>query len=153
MQSGPDVLCEQNVPSDERLLGHRGPARETQFRAEGALVHLSAFGESRILRVLGDDAAERRDVLEGTTHEQGIRHALAVVAEDPHRGPTLCHGPDLAQPLTREPYRDGANGANGHVAVLLPQRGDLLDDARGVGHWRGVGHGVHRGKAPGRRRP
>ncbi|GMA92506.1 hypothetical protein GCM10025869_30350 [Homoserinibacter gongjuensis] len=149
VQAGAHGIREQHVARDDRLLGDRGPARQSELRAERALVHLGVLGQAGVLRVLGDDAVEGRDVLEGAPHEQRVMHALAVVAEDAHRGTGVRHGADLGEPLAREPHGDGADRAHRGVTVLRTERGDLLDDARGIGHRGGVGHGVHSREAAG----
>ena len=110
-----------------------GPAGESEFGGQRPFVHLGAFGEPRLLGVLGDDAVERRDVFERPTHEQGVVHALAVVAEHPHGGARAGHRADLGEVLPRESDRHGTDGAHRHVAVLVAERGDLFDDSRGVG--------------------
>ena len=50
---------------------------------ELALVHLRVLGEPRLLRVLGDDAVERLDVLERAAHQHRVANAPAVVGEHP----------------------------------------------------------------------
>ena len=84
MQAAADVLGEQHVARDDRLLGDRRPAGQSQFARERALVHLGALGEAGLLGVLGDDAVERLHVLERPAHEQRIGDAEAVVAEHAH---------------------------------------------------------------------
>src|SRR5690606_14596451 len=82
VQAGPDVLGEEDVTSDDRLLGDRGPATQADLRGDHALVRLGALRETRLLRVLRDDAVERLDVLERAAHEDRVVDALAVVRED-----------------------------------------------------------------------
>src|SRR5690606_12791147 len=60
------------------------------------------------------------------------------------------HRADLREPLPRESDRDGADRAHRDIAVLFAERGDLLDDTRGVLHGARVGHGMHRREAAGR---
>ena len=60
-----------------------GQPRRPEHGGERALVHLRALGEPRLLRVLGDDAVERLDVLQRAAHEQRVVHARAVVGEHP----------------------------------------------------------------------
>ena len=149
VQAGADVLGEQHVAGDDRLLGDGGPAGETEFAGERALVHLGADREPRLLGVLGDDAVEGLDVLERAAHEQRVVHAVAVVGEHPHPRAGLGHGADLGEALTRQADGDGADRAHRHVAGRLPERLHLLDDAGGVLHGHRVGHREHRGEAAG----
>ncbi len=141
---------EQHVARDDRLFGDGRPAGESEFGGERPLVHLRALGESRLLGVLGDDPVERRDVLERATHEQRVVHALAVIAEHPHGGARASHRADLGEVLPRESDGDGADRPHRHVAVLVAERGDLFDDAGGVGDGLSVRHRVHRGEPAGR---
>ncbi len=133
MQAGAHVLGQEHIPRDDRLFGHRRPPGEPELGAQRALVHLRTLGKARLLRVLGDDAAEGLHVLQRATHQQRVGYALAVVAEDAHGRPGLGHRADLAEPLAGEADRDRADRSDRHVAVLLAERGDLLDHSRGVG--------------------
>ncbi len=153
VQSRADVLGEKNVPRDDGLLGDRGPAGETELTRQGALVHLCVLGESWLLRVLRDHSPERLHVLEGATHEQGVRDAPAIVGEDGDLRARTRHGADLAESFTRETHRHCADRPHGDIAVLGAQRVHLLDHARGIGDRRGVGHRVHGGEAAGSGRP
>ena len=138
---------EQHVAGDDRLLGDRRPALQPEHAGELALVHLGALGQPRLLRVLGDDAAERLDVLQGPAHQHRVGDALAVVGEDPHPGGAVGHRAELGEPLPAQP--DGDRPDRPHVAVpgLATEPPDLLDDPCGVGDRVGVGHRVHRGEA------
>ena len=140
MQARSDVLREQDVAGDDRLLGDRRPAGETEFGRDAALVHLRALGEARVLRVLRDDAVERLHVLEGAAHDQRVPHAEAVVAEDAHAGAGVGHRAELGESLALLSDRDGADRLHGDVARGFAEGELLLDDSGGVGDGRGVGH-------------
>ena len=84
-----------------------------------ALVHLGALGQARLLRVLGDDAAEGLHVLQGAAHDHGVVDALAVVGEDGDAGGRLVHGAQLGELLALQADGDGADGLDVAVAVLL----------------------------------
>ena len=99
VQAAADVLGEQHVAGDDRLLGDGRPAGQAELARERALVHLRALGESRLLRVLGDDAVERLDVLECAAHEQRVGDAEAVVGEDAHVRARAGHGAELGELL------------------------------------------------------
>ena len=86
VQSRADMLGEEHIARDDRFLRDRGPACEPELGRDGALVHLRALGESRILRMLSDDAAERLHIFERAAHDERIRDARAVVTEDAHAG-------------------------------------------------------------------
>jgi len=90
--------------------------------------------------VLGNNATERRDVLERAAHKQRVVYAVAVVREDTNGGAGLGHCPDLGEPLPRESCRDGADRAHRDVAVAASERLDLFDDASRVLHGQRVGH-------------
>ena len=143
------MLGEQHVAGDDRLLGDRGPAGAARARPDTlALVHLGALGEPRLLRVLGDDAVERLDVLQRAAHEHGVVDALAVVGEDPD--PRRRSRPSRRARRAARPRRPTVTAPTGlHVAVagLAAEPPDLLDDAGGVGDRVGVGHRVHGGEA------
>ena len=49
--------------------------------------------------MLGDDAVEGLDVLQGPAHEDGVGDALAVIGEDPHSGGGGGHGTHVGQVL------------------------------------------------------
>lgn len=149
MHPGADVLGEQDVAGDDRLLGDGGPATEAQLGGDDALVHLGALGEAGLLGVLGDDAAEGLHVLQGAPHDHGVVHALAVVGEDGDAGGGLVHGAQLGELLALQTDGDGADGLHVAVAGLLAQAPDLLDDTGGVGDREGVGHGEDGGVAAG----
>ncbi len=151
MQARAHVLREEHVARDDRLLGDRGPARQAELRRHDALVHLGALGEARLLRVLGDDAVERLDVLEGAAHEDRVVDALPVVREHPHAGRGVGHRAELGELLAREPDGDGAHGVHVDPARVAPETPHLLDDARGVRDRGRVRHRVH-GREAARRR-
>ena len=112
-----------------------------------ALVHLRALGEPRLLGVLGDDAVEGLDVLQGAAHQQRVGDALAVVGEDPHPRGGVGHRAELGQLLAAQADGDRADRVDVAVAGLAAEAPDLLDDAGGVGDRVGVGHRVHGGEA------
>ena len=147
VEPGTDVSGQQDVTRDDGLLGHRGPAAQAQPRGHHALVHLGAHCQPGFLGVLGDDAIESLHVFQRAPHQQRIVDAFAVVAEhaDPGRG--VGHGPEFGQALPTESERDGAHREHIHVAGLLAQPKDLLDDPGGVRDGVSVGHGMHRGEA------
>ena len=147
VQTRADVLGEQAVAGDDRLLGDRGPAGQAESVRDAALVHLGALGQARFLGVLGDDAVEGLDVLQRAAHEQRVGDADAVVGEDPDTGGGVGHGADLGEPFAGQADGDRADRAHVAVSGLLAQAPDLLDHAGGVGDGVGVGHGVHGGVA------
>ena len=147
MQPRADVLGQQHVAGDDRLLGGGRPAGEAERRRAVALVHLRADGQPRLLGVLGDDAVERLDVLQCPPHQRRVGDAVPVVGEDPHGRRRVGHGAELGQPLAAQadghrPDRDDVDQAG-----LLAQPPHLLDDAGGVGDRVGVGHRVDGGEA------
>lgn len=143
---------EQYVAGDDRLLGDGGPAAETEFRGDDALVHLGALGEAGFLGVLRDDAVEGLHVLQRTAHDHRVVDALAVVGEDFHSGGRIVHGAELGELLALQADSDGADRLHVAVAGLLAEPPDLLDDTGGVGDREGVGHGMHGGEATDGRR-
>ena len=147
VQARADVLGQEHVAGDDRLLGDGGPAPQAELGGQGALVHLGALGEAGVLGVLGDDAVEGLDVLQGSAHEDGVGHALAVVGEDAHAGLGGRHGAHLGQVLALKALGDGAHGVDVDPAGLAAEAQDLLDDAGVVLHGVGVGHGEH-GRVP-----
>ena len=113
----------------------------------------SAPGEPRILGVLGHDAVERPDVLQGPAHQSRVGDAVAVVGEHPDLGSGAGHQPQLGElrpgkPLAHRTDRDHL-GRAGRPA----QRGQMRGGLGGVGDRVGVGHGQHRGVPAARRRP
>ncbi len=84
MQARSHMFSEQHIAGDDRFFGYSGPARQAQARTEHAFVHLRASGEPRLLRVLRNNAVEGLYVFEGTTHQQRVGHALAIVRKDSH---------------------------------------------------------------------
>lgn len=150
---GADVLGEQHVARDDRLLRDGRPAAEAELGRDDALVHLGALGQAGLLGVLGDDAAEGLHVLQGAAHDHRVVDALAVVGEDGDARGRVVHRAELGELLALQADGDGADGLHVAVAVLAAQAPDLLDDARGVGDREGVGHGEHRGVAAARGGP
>ena len=82
-----------------------GQPTQTEHARHRTLVHLSALGEPRLLRVLGHDAVEGLDVLEGAPHQDGVGDALAVVGEHPDAGGRLGHGTELGELAARRGRR------------------------------------------------
>ena len=138
---------EQHVAGDDRLLGDGGPAAQAELGGDGALVHLGALGQPRLLGVLGDDAVERLHVLQRAAHDHRVVDALAVVGEDPDAGGGVVHRAQLGELLALQADGDGADRLHVAVAGLPAEPPDLLDDAGGVGDREGVGHGVDGGVA------
>ena len=99
MQPGADVIGQQAVPGDDRLLGDRRPAGQPEPRGHLALVHLRALGQPRLLRVLGDHPVERLDVLQRPAHQQRVGDAVAVVGEHPDPGGGGGHRGQFGEPL------------------------------------------------------
>ena len=152
MQARSDVLRQQDVAGDDRLLGDRGPAGEAEFGRDAPLVHLRALGEAGVLRVLCDDTVERLHVLEGPAHDERVPHAEAVVAEDPHAGARVGHRAELGESLALLPDGDRADRLHGHVARRFAEGELLLDDSGRVGDRRGVRHREDRRVPAGRGR-
>ena len=98
------------VARNDGLLRDGRPALEPQDSREHAFVHLGVLGESRFLRMLGDDAVERLHVLQCAAHQQRVGHAVTVVGEHPDPGGRVGHGQGRAfrhrQPR-RAPGRQG----------------------------------------------
>src|SRR5699024_10302795 len=130
VDAGADMFGEEHVAGDDRLLCDRGPAGEAEFGGDDALVHHGALGQARLLGVLGDDAVEGLDVLQGAAHEHRVVYADAVVGEDPYGGVGVGHRAELGQLLTRQADRHGADGPDLAPAGLDAAAPDLLDDAR-----------------------
>ena len=82
-----------------------GQPAQAEPAGELALVHLRALGQPRLLRVLGDDAVERLDVLQRPAHQHRVGDAVAVVGEDPHPGGGVGHRAELGQPLAARARR------------------------------------------------
>ena len=143
MKSGADVLGEEHVAGDDRLLGDGRPPDQPEFTGEGALVELGTHGQAGLLGMLGNYSAEGLHVLEGPAHQQGVVHTVPVIGEHPHLRAGLSHGADLREPLPREASRHRPDGPNSHVAVPLPEGLHLLDDTGGVLHGHRVGHREH----------
>ena len=74
-----------DVAVQHQLLGDRRPSRQAEATAAVALVHHRARREPLDLAVLRQRDAEPVGVLERSTHQQRILHAVAVVGEQPAR--------------------------------------------------------------------
>ena len=143
VQARADVLGEQNIAGDDRLFGDGGPTGQAELAGQRRLVHLSALGESGVLAVLGNHAAEALDIFEGAAHEDGIGHALAVVGEDTDLRARTGHRAERCEVLTFQALGNGTDGANLDPVGLLTQAQHLIDDGRRVLRGRRVGHRVH----------
>ncbi len=93
--------------------------------------------------MLGDEAVEGLDVLQGPAHQAGVGDAVAVVGEHADLRGRVGHRADLGEALAGEADRDRADGLDVGVPGGAAERGDLLDDPGGVGDGVGVGHGAH----------
>ena len=139
------VPGEHHVAGDDDLLGDAGPAGQAEPPGQLALVAARGrAGERRVLGVLGDDAAERLDVLQCPAHDAGVVDALAVVGEHRDRGAGAVHQPELGELLATEAARHGTHGLHVHQAGLAAELPDAGGGLGGVGDRRGVGHGQHR---------
>jgi hypothetical protein len=147
VQPRADVLGEEHVAGDDRLLGDRGPPGEADLGRDDALVHLGPLGEPRLLGVLGDDTVERLDVLQGAAHEDRVGDALPVVREDAHLGGGVGHGAELGEMCALEADAHGTDRVDVGPPGVGTQAPDLLDDAGGVLHRGGVRHRVDGGEA------
>jgi len=143
VQPRPDVLDQQRVAGDDRLLGDPRPPGQAQASRHLALVQLRAAGQPGVLCVLGDHPVEGAHVLQGTAHQQRVVDADAVVGEHPHSRGAVRHRTELGQLGSTEPDGDGADRLDVHQPGLTPEPPDLLDDAGGVGDRGGVGHREH----------
>ena len=85
------MLGKKDVTSDDRLLSNGRPSRKAEFRRHLTLVHLCAFGETRVLCMLDDSAIECFHVLKSAAHDHGVAHAMAVVAEKTDSGTGVGH--------------------------------------------------------------
>ena len=132
-----------DVAGHDHRLGLGRHAGDAEPARPGALVHVAAPGQRRVLAVLGQHGAgEGPGVLQGPAHEAGVGHTGAVVGEDPHpeavelaEGGQLLAGPAL-----------GDAGRGDHVAGgVAPEPQHLLHHRGGVDRRVGVGHGHQRG--------
>src|SRR5215469_8471233 len=147
VQGRADVRGQQAVPGDDRFLGDGGPARQPEEPGHLALVHLGGVGQPGLLGVLRNHAAERLDVLQCPTHQHRVRHAAAIVREDPDPGRRVRHGAELGKLTALKADRDRADRLYVAVARLPAEAPDLLDDACSVGDRVGIGHRVDGGEA------
>ena len=151
------VPGEHDVARDDRLLGDAGPAGQPEPAGHLALVAAGVgAGEARVLRVLGDDAAEGLDVLERAPHDAGVVDAVAVVGEDPHGRPRARHETELGELGAVEALGHGAHRhhlgqAAGTAEVEHPLGGfGRVGDGARVGHREDGGVAARcRGRGPG----
>ena len=112
-------------------------------------MHHRAFGQPGDLAVLGERDVEPERVLERTSHQQRVLHAVAVVGEDPH-----ADGGEFGErgELVTVPA-DGDRRCRKHVAQPGPHAlaADEVDDLDAVLRRVGVRHGDDRGEAAERR--
>src|SRR5699024_7950554 len=145
---GAGVPGEHHVAGDDGLLGDRGPAGQTEPSGKLALVAAGdPVGQPRVLGVLGDDAVEGADVLQGPAHQAGVVHAASVVGEDPDPGAGAGHQSQLGQLLAGQALGDGTDRVDVDVAGAPAQVQDGLGDLGGVADRGGVGHRQHGGEA------
>jgi len=142
------VLGEEHVARDDRLLRHGGPAAQPEDAGQGALVHLRALGQARLLGMLGDDTVEGLDVFEGPAHKHRIAHADAVVTEDAHARRGIGHRTQLGKLLAAQSHGHGTDRHHIAQARLDAPAPHLLHDPRRIGDGLGVGHRVHRREPP-----
>jgi hypothetical protein len=134
-----------DVAVHHQLLGERWPTRQTETAAAGTLVHHRAGRECADLAVLGERDVECSRVLQRSTHQLRVLHAVAVVGEQAHAG-----GGEFA-----EWHQGGAGAAHGdarrrvHVAETgsPPLGADELDHRYRVLRRFGVRHGHDRGES------
>jgi len=81
MKRLPLVGREREVALDHHALGDRRVAGEAELGRDGALVHLAAAGERRLLAVEREPAACDLVVLKRPSHQRGSDQRVAVVGE------------------------------------------------------------------------
>ena len=150
VQTGVDVLSQQNIASDDRLLCDGRPTGQAELRRHDALVHLGALGQSRLLRVLRNHAVEGTNVFECPAHQNRVENAHAVVGEHTDVGAGVCHRTEFREALASKALSYCADRANFSPAGLLPQLTYRLDNASGVCDRHRVCHRVDRNEAAGR---
>ena len=144
----PGVTGEHDVAGDDRLLGDAGPAGQAEPARHLALVAAGVgAGQARVLGVLGDDAAEGLDVFQRAPHDAGVVHAVAVVAEDPHRRPGARHEAELGELGALEALGHGADRHDLGQAAGAAEVEHALGGLGRVGDGARVGHGEDRGVA------
>jgi len=113
-------------------------------------VHLRSIRQAGLLSMLGDDAIERPNVFERSTHENWIVNAHAIVGEHDDVSGTVMHGTEFRQVLALQSNGHGAHGANICVAGLMTEMKNLFDDAGRILHGRCIRHGVDASESAGR---
>ena len=118
-----------------------GPAGQAEAPGQLALVAARRrSGECRVLGVLGDDAAERLDVLQRASHHAGVVDALPVVGEDGDAGSRAVHQPELGELLAAETAGDRADRLDVDESGLAAELPDAGGGLGGVGDGTRVGH-------------
>ena len=135
---------QHDVAGHDGLLRDGGPPRQAQPPGELTLVAAGdTVGQPRVLGVLGDDAVEGADILQGPAHDARVLHAAPVVGEDADPGAGAGHQTQLGQLLTGQPLGDRAHRVDVDEAGAPAQVQHGLGDLGGVADRRGVRHGQH----------
>ena len=139
---------EREVALDHQALGDGRPAREAELRRHGALVHLAAAGQGRLLAMERQRTVGDRAVGERPAHECRRRDRPPVVGErDRTGGSELRH---LGQLLPALPLRDRRREARRDDRLLVRLLDERLQDGGGVDDRVGVRHRDDRAVASGR---
>ena len=147
VQLGVQVLSQQHVAGNDCLFSDGGPAGQAQVSGHLTFVHLGAFGQARLLRVLCNNAVEGLDVFEGAAHHGGVVHAHAVVREHAHVRGGVRHAANVGEALALQTHGHCADGLHAAPCGFLAEAVNLLNDCGGVCHGHGVCHGEHCGVA------
>ena len=75
------LLGQTNVARNHQGLRDARPATKAELRRDGALVHVAALGQRRLLLVQRDRQIERPCVLQGAAHQPGACDRRAVVGK------------------------------------------------------------------------
>ena len=138
-----DVLCQQNVAGNDRLFSDGRPTGQTEFTRQWRFIHLRTVSQVRILRVLRNDATEGLHIFEGTTHENRIRHALAIIRKDAHLRAGMCHRTHRRQVLASEALSHGTDRANINPSQVVTDLPHLIDNRCAIGNRGRVRHRVN----------
>jgi hypothetical protein len=135
VHAGAGVAGQHDVARHDDLLGDARPAGQPETARELPLVAArGGAGQRGVLGVLGDDAAECLDVLQGATHDPRVMDALAVVGEDPDAGARPGHQAELGELLAGEPAGDGTDRLHVDQPGLAAEVEDPERRLGGVGH-------------------
>ncbi len=132
-----DAFIEEEIACDHEFLGDGGETGEAEFDGGGAGVHGPA-GKRWFFAVLGEDAAEHFDVLEGFEHDGGGSDADAIIGEADGTGGV--HEGHLGEFLPLAALGDGADGKNiakcGGLGAGMDEAdlGVIIESGRSVGH-------------------